>query len=650
MIFLPGGAAMEVRGCCSHDCQDSCAWIAHAENGVVTSVEGAKDHPITRGVLCAKVRDYEQRLTAKNRLLFPMRRAGPKGSGQFVRIGWDEAFAEIARRFRAIVAEHGGAALLPYNYLGSMGTVQRLAPMRIFHALGSSIARGDVCSASAGALMEEGHPIGLDPEESVDARLVVIWGQNTLSTAHHQWHFIDEARKKGARVIGIDPRATRTMRQCDVHLAPRPGSDAILAAALGRHLLETGRADLDLARLWVADLDSYRRAVAPWTFAAAAEVTRLSAEAIEAFAREFAAAIPVLIRAGVGLQQARNGEDVIRAISALAILGGHWRHRGGGLSILSFPAYSSRAADRGDLRKGEPRIVHGAKLAQVLTDRTLDPAIKGFMVWSANPAATQIDAPRMREGLLRDDLFTVVADHFLTDTARLADIVLPATTQFEHVDVQFAWGHYYVMANNPAIAPMGEAQSSGAIMRGLAAALCLDDPAFRQSDEEIAASTMPEGWPFTDLLAAGWRKSPAPRPAIADRARKLAITPANLAESTLPAGTLQLLTPKGHYFLNSNFANMPRQRQSERTPTLKMSEGDAAARKLADGARVTVTSNGRALSLRLAVSPEVGPGCVALDGKWWNDEAGANVLTSSLWSPGGQPAYNEVYVTVEAAG
>ena len=639
---------MQVKGCCSHDCPDSCAWIAHVENGVVTSVRGAEDHPITRGVLCAKVRDYEQRLTAKDRLLYPLRRSGPKGSGQFRRISWDDALAEIADRFQAIVAEHGGAALLPYHYFGSMGTVQRLAPMRIFHTLGSSVARGEVCGASGAALASEGHPIGIDPEEGVDARLVVIWGQNTLSTGHHHWHFVEEARKKGARVIGIDPRATRTMQKCDVHLAPRPGSDAILAATVGRHLLRTGRADLDLASKWVEDLDAYQCAIAPWTFEAAAAATGLAAESIESFAEEFATARPVLIRAGIGLQQAKNGDEVVRAISALAILGGHWRHRGGGLTIATFPAYSPHAAERSDLRQGDPRVLHAAKLAQVLTDRTLSPAIKGLMVWSANPASTQLDTPRLRDGLLRDDLFTVVAEHFLTDTARLADIVLPATTQLEHLDVQLAWGHHYVLANNPAVAPLGEARSSGALMRGLAAALGLNHPAFHESDEEIAASTMPADWSFAELLKAGWRKAPVPRPALEPRARKLSIAPGDLSLAPLSAGQLQLLSPKGHYFLNSNFANMPRQRQSERTPTLKMCARDATERNLVDGGRVIVRGNGRSLSLRLAVSPEVGPGYVALDGKWWNDEAGANELTSSLWSPAGQPAYNDAYVTVEA--
>ena len=640
---------MQVKGCCPLDCQDSCAWVAHVEDGKVTRVEGAKDHPITRGVLCAKVRDYEARLTAPDRLLHPLRRSGAKGSGQFTRIGWDEALGEIATRFKAIVAEHGGSALLPYSYLGSMGTVQRFAPMRIFHALGSSIAEGDVCSASAGALLGEGHPIGLDPEEGGDARLIVLWGQNTLSTGHHQWHFVDQARKKGARVIGIDPCRTRTMKQCDLHLAPAPGTDAVLAAALGRHLLATGRADLDLAALWVADLEDYRQAVEPWSFAAAAAVTGLAEQQIAEFAEAFASASPVLIRAGVGLQQAVNGETVIRAISALAILGGHWRHRGGGLSILSFPDFAGSKAKRADLRQVPARIVHGAKLAGVLTDPDLDPPVKGFMVWSANPAVTQIDSARMRQGLLRDNLFTVVADHFLTDTARLADIVLPATTQFEHDDVQGAWGHHYVLANTKAIEPLGETRSSGAIMRGLAEKLGLNHPAFQESDAEIAASVMPEGWSLAWLQAAGWRKSPSPRPAIAEREKKLKLADGPItAPEPLPAGHLQLLTPKGHYFLNSTFANMARQRQSEGVPTLRMNAGDAAVRKLDDGARIVVRRGDRALDLRLAISEQVLPGVVTLDSKWWNDEAGPNILSPPSWSPAGQPAYNDVYVTVEA--
>jgi len=640
---------MLVKGCCPLDCQDSCAWVAHVEDGRVLRVEGAKDHPITRGVLCAKVRDYEARLTAPGRLLHPLRRTGSKGSGEFTRIGWDEALGEIAARFKAAIRDYGGSSILPFHYLGSMGAVQRFAPMRIFHALGSSLTAGGVCAASASSLAGEGHPVGLDPEEGCDAKLVVLWGQNTLTTAHHQWHFIGEARKTGARIIGIDPRTTRTMKQCDIHLAPIPGSDAVLAAAVGRHLLATGRADLELAGYWVADLDDYRRAVEPWTFPAAAAATGLSAAQIAAFAEDFTAASPVLIRAGVGIQQAANGESVMRALSALAILGGHWRHRGGGLSILSFGEFDSSPVARADLRSGSPRLVPGAKLAEVLTDSRLAPPIKCFMVWSANPAATQIDGAGMARGLMRDDLFTVVADHFLTDTARYADIVLPATTQFEHADIQCSWGHHYVLYNNPAIAPMGEARSSGAIMRGLAEKLGLDNPAFRDTDEQMAAAAVPEGWSFDDLKASGWRKSPAPRPPLAPLARKLCIADGPIvAPAAGPDGWLQLLTPKSHYFLNSTFANMARQRQSEGPPTLHMHRSDAEARQLEPGSQVVVCRDGRTLTLTLAVTDSIRPGIVALDSKWWNGDAAANALSPPRWSPAGQPAYNEVYVTVEA--
>jgi anaerobic selenocysteine-containing dehydrogenase len=642
---------MQVKGCCPLDCQDSCAWAAHVEDGKVTRVEGAKDHPVTRGTLCAKVKDYESRLTAPDRLLHPLKRSGPKGSGVFVRITWDEALDEIARNFRAIIAEHGPEALMPFYYLGSQGAVQRQALLRIFHALGASRATGGVCAVSAVALLLEGHPIGVDPEETPEARLILLWGQNTLTTCHHQWHFISEARKLGAKVIAIDPIATRTAKQCDRHLAIRPGSDTILAAAIGRHLLTTRRADLELAALWVADLDDYRQTVEPWTFAAAAAATGLAVADIAELAESFAISKPALIRAGIGPQQSHNGEDVIRALSALAILGGHWRHRGGGLSILSMPEFDESPAGRPDLLSGEPRSLDLAKLGESLA--ATDPPVKGLMVWCANPAATQIDSPRVLAGLRRNDLFTVVIEHFMTDTARHADIILPATTQFEHVDVQGAWGHHYVMANRPAIAPMGEARSSGAIMRTLAAKLGLEGEAFRASDEDIAAATLPPGWQLDDLLNAGWRKSPAARPASLERKDRLRISNGTLTAQSPPAGTLQVLTPKAHYFLNSTFANMPRNQSSQGPPKVMINPGDASARGIVPGSRVVIHRNCQQVEAIAEVSASVREGVVALEGKWWDngdpESVPLNRLTSSGWSPAGQPAYNDTFVMVAPA-
>ena len=642
---------MQVKGCCPLDCQDSCAWIAHVEDGRVVRIEGAKDHPVTRGVLCTKVKDYEERVTAPGRLLRPLKRTGPKGSGQFEPISWDQALQETANRFQAIIAEHGAEALLPFSYLGTQGVVQRQALYRIFHALGASRQAGGVCAVSAVALLMEGHPIGIDPEETPDAKLVILWGQNVLSTCHHQWHFIAEARKRGAKIIAIDPCVTRTTKQCDMHLAPRPGTDPVLAAAIGRHLLESGRADLELAALWVEDLESYRQAVDPWSFERAAAVTGIPVEQIAAFAEAFASAGPALIRAGVAPQQAQNGEDFVRGLSALAILSGHWRQRGGGLSILSFPELYDSRAKRLDLLTGNPRSLDIAKLGEHL--ELASPPVMGLMVWSANPALTNIDGPRVKRGLMRDDLFTVVIDHFLTDTARHADIVLPATTQFEHVDIQGGWGHHYVMANHPAIPPQGEARSSGAIMRGLAAKLGLDHPAFRESDEEIATSALPEGWKLSDLMEHGWRKSSAPRPAIAALAKKLKITGGAIAAPDRPSTDyLQLLNPKSHYFLNSTFANMPRHQAQQGPPVVTLHSQDAHVRGLTNGLPVTLRSGSAEIRVILAVSDAVRPGVATLEGKWWDgDETSApmNRLSASRWSPAGQPAYNEVFVTVTAA-
>ncbi|MEZ5924603.1 MAG: molybdopterin-dependent oxidoreductase [Hyphomicrobiaceae bacterium] len=646
----------QVRGVCPVDCMDSCAWIATIEDGRVTGVAGDKTHPITRGALCAKLRDYEQRLTAPGRLLHPYKRRGAKGTGAFERISWHEAIDTIAARFTAIIAESGAEALMPFHYLGSMGVVQRQAPMRLFHALGASRVHGNVCAESASALAGQGHPLGVDPEETPAAELVILWGQNTLTTGHHQWHFIEEARRRnGARIIAIDPRATRTTRQADWHLAPRPGSDAVLAAAIGRVMLKERLADLELAALWVADLDAYRAAVAPWTPERAAAATGLDPEDIVALARAFAAATPALIRAGIAPQQTEHGEAYVRQLSALAILGGHWRHRGGGLSILYGPPLDEQPAARTDLLKKAPRSLDMAKLGAILTDASLAPPVHGLMVWSANPASTQIDSGRVKQGLAREDLFTVVADHFVTDTARYADILLPATTQLEHVDVQGAWGHHYVSANTPAIAPLGEARSSGAIMRALAEGLGMTDPALKESDEAIAASVLPEGWSLEDLQARGWRALTPSRPTIAARAKMLHLTGEPIeAPPANPPGHLQLLTPKSHYFLNSSFANMARQRKSQGEPTVQVSAADAERLGLSQGDRVELASDVGRVEVRVRIADGLLAGIAVFEGKWWGapGEAAAemNLLTASRWSPEGQPAYNECFVRLRRLG
>ena len=646
-----------VKGCCPVDCPDSCCWVAHVSNGRVERVVGAKEHPFTRGGLCAKVRDYQERTDAPDRILSPLRRNGAKGSGQFEQISWHEAIDTIALRFAGIIERHGPQALMPLHYLGSMGVVQRLALMRVFNALGATEIHGSICGAPGAALEAQGHPIGFDPEELVDARLVVLWGSNLLSTGHHQWHFMKEARRlHGARIICIDPRRTLTAQQCDQYICIRPGTDAILAAGIAHVMLSENLADVEFTQQVSRDFDSFREMVGEWTPERVASACNIPSTVVVELAREFAQAQPAAIRCGVGVQQTVQGDALVRNLSALAILGGHWRTRGGGLLIETAPVMNDDAPACPELNTSERRSLDLAALGSHLTDETLNPPIKGLMVWNMNPAVVLPNAAQVWRGLGRDDLFTVVLEHFMTDTARFADIVLPSTTQLEHFDVQGAWGHHYISVNNPAIAPLGEAKSHGEVMRLLAQRLELTQSVLQASDEDIAASALPQDTGFAELKAQGWKKSSPPRPNLNTGDQKLSLMgelvepPAQDSQRKLQL-QLQLLTPKAHYFLNSSFANMERQRRAQIAPRLEMSSADATSLGLSDGQQVVIKNDLGEIFATLHVTDTVSTGVVALPGKWWSRPkktgALANLLTSSLWSPSGQPAYNDTFVDVE---
>jgi anaerobic selenocysteine-containing dehydrogenase len=644
-----------VRGCCPLDCQDTCSWIAHVDGDRVVRVEGARTHPFTRGALCAKVNDYPTRTYSADRLLHPLRRTGAKGAGDFERISWDDALDHIARRFTTIVAEHGPEALLPQNYQGSMGVVQRRALMRLFHALGASRFHGSMCGASGNVLEAEGHPRGFDPEEIAESRMVLVWGANPLTTCHHHWHFIEEARRRnGALLVCIDPRRTRTADRCDRHLAIRPGTDRFLAAAIAHVMFEEDLVDLSFARAVTADLDELRAEVGVWTAARTAEICGIGADDVTWLARAFAKARPATIRSGVGPQQNVHGEAFVRGLSGLAILGGHWQHRGGGLFIETNPVLFDSRAARPDLLTGKPRSFDIGRLGETLTDPGLAPPVMGLMIWGTNPAVVLPDAGTVRRGLAREDLFTVVIEHFLTDTARFADIVLPSTTQLEHFDIVGAWGHHYISVNQPAVTPLGESKSHGEILRLLARRLGLTHPALYESDEQIASSALPDGMELHQLAADGWRKTFPGRPRFDTGAKPLRISGIT-ADAAAPARatSLQLLTPKSHHFMNSSFGNMPRHRGRMDRPTLDMHPDDAAARGLADASRVMIRNEQAGIHAWLRVTDTVRPGVVSLAGKWWSHpvETGAvaNELTPSVWSPGGQPAYNDTFVTVIAA-
>ncbi len=641
----------EVVGCCPLDCQDTCSWVARVEDGHVTSVTGRRDHPFTRGVLCAKVNDFQTRTYANDRLLHPLRRTGPKGSGEFERIDWNEALDLIADRFLGVIKSDGPEALMPLYYLGTMGTMQRHSLRRIFTGLGASNIHGEVCGASMASLSQEGHPIGFDPEETADSRLIILWGVNMLATCHHHWQFVKQARQKhGARVIAIDPRRTQTARQCDQHIAIRPGTDAIFATSMAHVMLAEGIADLDYIKRTASDFEEYCEQAKAWPPERAAEVCGVEPETIINLAREFASADPAVIRTGVGPQQNIQGESYIRSLSALACLGGHWAKRGGGLIAETNPDYDDAAAAALHLAPANTRSIDLSSLGVSLSDRSLLPAIKGLMIWGMNPAVTIVDTNRVRQGLVREDLFTVAVEHFMTDTARFADVVLPSTTQLEHFDIVHPWGHHYISANNPAVDPVGEAKSHGEIMRLLAPRFGLTDPLFTETDEQIAAHALPAYVDIGELKDIGFVKASPPRPSPVDSEMKLKFT-SDILEPPRTAG-LRLLSPKAHYFLNSTFANMPRQRQSEGNPVVQMNSRDAAESGLSDGQVVRVHNERGEFVSTLSVTDDIVAGAISVGGKWWSvpveTNVVANMLSPSLWSPGGQPAYNDTFVTVEA--
>jgi anaerobic selenocysteine-containing dehydrogenase len=524
--------------------------------------------------------------------------------------------------------------------------------MRIFNALGASTFHGTLCGAASNVLEAEGHPRGFDPEESVESRFVLLWGANLLSTGHHHWHFLKEARKRyGTRIVCIDPVRTRTAKQCDEHISIRPGSDTVLAMGLAHVMFAEGIADAPFFSQVAEDTEALREQTAPWEPQKVAQICEIEATSVVRIAREFASARPAFIRCGIAPQQTAGGEDFVRALSALAIIGGHWRYPGGGLLIETGPMLDESRAARPDLRPHQSRDLDIARLGEHLTSRTLSPPIMGLMIWGANPVVAQPDSGRLCQGLAREDLYTVVIEHFMTDTARLADIVLPSTTQLEHFDVQGAWGHHYISVNNPAVQPLGEAKSHGEIMRLLARRLNLSHPALRETDEQIAAAVLPHGVELDSLKARGWHKSSPPRPSFSAGTGRLRLSGCVPLPPGPPApGMFQLLTPKSHYFLNSTFANMPRQRSAMQRPMLEIHSMDARARGIVDGERITVRNARGRLHAWVHTNDAVHRGVVLLPGKWWSipEETGAlaNLLTASSWTAGGQPAYNDTFVEI----
>lgn len=669
-----------VRAVCPHDCPDTCSMVVTVKEGRAVTLRGDRDHPFTRGFLCQKVARYLDRVYHPERLQHPMKRTGPKGSGQFSRISWDEALDTIARRFREIAASADGPqAIVPYSYAGTMGLIQGSSlDRRFFHRLGASLLDRTICATAgaAGCNATLGTRAVLDPEAVVHARYIINWGSNTIVTNTHLWALMHEARKYGARIVTIDPYRCKTAQRSDWWLPIRPGTDAALALGLMHVIWRDGLQDDDYLERYCLGVELLRaRVQKEYAPKRVAEITGITVADIERLAHEYATTPPALIRLNYGMQRHGGGGMAVRTICCLPAVIGAWRHPGGGalLSTSQLYPFNNAKLERPDLIPPGTRTINMTQLAEALLGQLPGPPVRALYVYNSNPAAVCPDQSRVLQGLRRDDLFTVVHEQFQTDTCDYADIMLPATTQLEHFDIHGSYGHLYVQTNEPAIAPLHEAKSNTDVFRLLARRLGFEPELFEVSDEQLAAEALqprrsvrgfpPQAFDGIDLLRLR-REGPVRLnlpPDYAPFAEGGFGTPSGkcefhspwLAEQGLdPLATyipphedpltrpelaarypLQLLSPPVPSFLNSTFVNVAALRQTAGEPTVEVHPDDAAVRRIVDRQLVRVFNDRGSFQAVAIVAPTVKRGVVVTLGIWWNkyaaDGVNCNTTTST---------------------
>jgi anaerobic selenocysteine-containing dehydrogenase len=673
-----------VRGACGHDCPDTCAWVVEVRDGTAEKLSGDPKHPFTRGTLCAKVNHYLERVYHPDRVLYPLKREGPKGEGRFVRVTWDEALADIAARLQSVAAESGAEAILPYSSAGTQGLIQTASlDRRLFGSMGCTDLERKICGAVAAAGLSAtiGTGTGIDPEQVVHSRFVVLWGTNTIVTNLHFWPLVREAQQRGAKIVVVDPIRTRTAEAADWHLQIKPASDAALALAMMHVMVRDDLVDRDYVSQHAIGYDALVDRVRDYAPERVADVTGLHATEIERFAREYATTQPSLLRPLIGIEHHRNGAMLFRTLGCLAVLSGSWKHRGGGLArsthALQFAALDKDRVEMPEVYKPGVRRLNMRDLGKDLCDATLTPPVRALLVYGSNPMVSMPNQERIREGLLREDLFTVVHDLFVTDTARYADYVLPATSQIEHLDLSPAWGHLYLALNRPAIPPRGEAVSNTELFRRLAAALGRTEPWLFESDEAMLRDALASGHPwlegitFERLWNEGYVRLNCPedwRPfangGFATRSGKAELYSDPLLESghdPLPwAGEirtgegLQLITGKSLHFLNSGYSNQERHRRRAGELIVEIHPDDAGTRCLEAGTPVRVWNERGEVRAVCSVSDRVRRGVAWMPFGGLTDAGGArrsvNVLTPEEptdW--GGGSGFGDAFVEIARA-
>jgi anaerobic selenocysteine-containing dehydrogenase len=672
-------AIRTIHAACPHDCPDTCAIRVTVEDGKAIKVQGDPDHPPTHGALCTKVSRYPERTYHPERVLHPMKRTGPKGSGQFVRVSWEEALADIASRLKAIAAR-APEAIVPYSYAGTMGLLQgESMDRRFFHKLGASLLDRTICSSAGGDALAAtyGGKIGMHLEHYADSKLILIWGSNSIASNLHFWTFAQKAKREGAKLICIDPRKTETADKCHQHIALLPGTDGALALGLMHELIVNDWLDRDYIERHTEGWPKLRERALQWPPERAAEVCGVTAEEVRQLARDYATTKPAAIRLNYGMQRVRGGGNAARLIAILPCLIGAWRHPAGGLLLSAsgwFPRNSAHLQHPELMPAKPPRTINMSTIGNALLEEgspSFGPKIEALVVYNSNPVAVAPESPKVVKGFARDDLFTVVLEHFMTDTADYADYVLPATTQLEHLDVHTSYGHTYAMFNEPAIAPLGEAKPNTQVFRELAERMGFTEPCFRESDESMARNAL-KGVDFDTLRAVGWVKLPIADAPFANGgfntpSGKCMIDAPGLgvpdhvpnyesAQSSPQLARdypLAMISPPARNFLNSTFVNVKSLRDIEAEPLVEMHAGDAAARGLQGGEMVRVFNQRGEYRCRLQVSPRARPGVVNGLGVWWR-KLGTNgtnvneVTHQQLTDLGRAPAFYDCLVDVRA--
>ncbi|CAI6045238.1 molybdopterin-containing oxidoreductase family protein [Cohnella sp. JJ-181] len=641
---------------CSLDCPDQCGLLVHKRDGVIVKVEGDPDHPVTRGAICNKVRHMAARIYDDKRLSTPLRRVGPKGEGRFVPISWDEAIAEITGRWQALIASQGPESILPYSFYGNMGRIGTEGMgTRFFNRMNASELDQTICEAAGtvGYRYTMGGSYGTDPEETVHAKLFIFWGINAVSTNMHQVTIAEQARKAGAKIVAIDVHRNRTGKWADWFIPLRPGTDTALALGIMHVLFAEGMTNEAFLREYTEGHEELRAHAAAYDPATVSGITGVPEADILELARLYGRTTPSFIRIGNGIQHHDNGGMNVRAISCLPALTGQWLVPGGGAikGNGGYVGHNAKALERPDLRGGrQARRVNMNRIGSALLELT--PPISSLYVYNSNPAVVAPESNKVREGLAREDLFTVVHDLFLTETARYADIVLPATSAFENTDLYHSYWHHYVQIQEPVIAPYGDSKSNNDVFRLLAAGMGYEEEAFKDDDAAMIRQAVdfpgnPAYGPITyealvdrkfvraDVkpLLPGRLRTPSGKIELYSRTMERHGLPPMPTYAPLPDDgdyPFAFIPAPNHNFLNSTFSNNDKHAGMEKAPKLHMNAADAAALGIANGEEVRIRNGRGEAWLTAAVGEDVLPGVVVSQGLWADRADGRSATVNAL--------------------